>query len=384
MICSRCGKPLAPGASACAACGAPGIAPLGGGQGFAGRAAAAPASGPAVAPHYAGFWIRLLAYVIDSALVGFVGAFVGGFAGAVLGGLLGASGSPPEAIAAVSGIAGALAGTVILWLYFALMESSSTQATLGKMALGLAVTDAAGRPIGFGRATGRWFAKILSAIPLSIGFVVAGFTQRKQALHDLVAGTVVVRRRTGGTLVIVAAVGGMIVVGFAVVGMLAAIAIPNFVRYQLRAKASEATVHLIGLHRAELARFEQTRQYVALEAPAEGEPGPAKMAWAPADLAAAGALGWTVEGASWFTYRVEVAVVDGRPAFSACAESDIDGDGTHAAVVIWQPAVDESGSVVGLPPPPPCAYEPALARTPLYELRDPVGQPVKISPADVF
>jgi uncharacterized RDD family membrane protein YckC len=379
MICSRCGKPLAPGASLCAACGAPGIAPLGGAGALAG------ATGAGAAPAYAGFWLRLLAYVIDSILVGFVSSFVGAFLGGILAGVLGARGTQGEALAAVAGLLGGLVGALILWLYFALMESSGTQATLGKMALGLAVTDAAGRPIGFGRATGRYFGKILSTIPLCLGFVVAGFTARKQALHDLVAGTLVVRRRKGGTFAVVAVVAAVVLGGIVVVGILAAIAIPNFVRYQLRAKASEATVHLTALHRAEVAHFQQTRRYAPLELPAEGAPGVAKLAWAPADLAAAEGIGWSVPGATWFAYRVEVGVTDdGRQAFAACAESDLDGDGTHAAFVIWQPAVDEGGKVVGLPPAPPCAHEPALERSPLFELRDPVGTPVKISPADVF
>jgi uncharacterized RDD family membrane protein YckC len=61
------------------------------------------------------------------------------------------------------------------------------------MALGIIVTDLEGRRIGFGRATGRYFAKILSALILGIGFLMVAFTQRKQGLHDMIAGTLVVR-----------------------------------------------------------------------------------------------------------------------------------------------------------------------------------------------
>ena len=82
---------------------------------------------------------------------------------------------------------------VAQWLYFALMESSSKQATLGKMALGIRVTDVNGNRIGFGRATGRHFAKILSGLILGIGFLMAAFTEKKQALHDMIAGTLVVK-----------------------------------------------------------------------------------------------------------------------------------------------------------------------------------------------
>ena len=79
------------------------------------------------------------------------------------------------------------------WLYEALMESSSYQATLGKMIFGMKVTDLYGNRISFARATGRHFAKILSGMILCIGFIMVGFTERKQGLHDLIAGTLVTR-----------------------------------------------------------------------------------------------------------------------------------------------------------------------------------------------
>jgi len=82
--------------------------------------------------------------------------------------------------------------TVAQWLYFALMEASSNQGTLGKMAMGIKVTDTMGYPITFGRATGRYFGKILSGAILMIGYIMAAFTERKQALHDMMAGTLVV------------------------------------------------------------------------------------------------------------------------------------------------------------------------------------------------
>jgi uncharacterized RDD family membrane protein YckC len=78
------------------------------------------------------------------------------------------------------------------WLYYALMESSGRQATLGKLALGIVVTDLNGNKITFGRATGRYFGKILSGMIFAIGYIMAGFTERKQALHDIMAGCLVV------------------------------------------------------------------------------------------------------------------------------------------------------------------------------------------------
>jgi uncharacterized RDD family membrane protein YckC len=83
---------------------------------------------------------------------------------------------------------------VAQWLYFALQEAGTHQATFGKRIMGLYVTDTQGNRIGFGRATGRYFGKILSGIILYIGFMMAGWTPRKQALHDMLADTLVVRR----------------------------------------------------------------------------------------------------------------------------------------------------------------------------------------------
>lgn len=80
------------------------------------------------------------------------------------------------------------------WLYFALMESSGQQGTIGKMALGIKVTDMNGNRIGFGRATGRYFGKIISSLTLTIGYIMAGFTQQKQALHDIIAGCLVINK----------------------------------------------------------------------------------------------------------------------------------------------------------------------------------------------
>ena len=80
------------------------------------------------------------------------------------------------------------------WLYFALFESSAMQATPGKRAMGLKVVGETGRRIGFGKATGRYFGKIVSGMIFNIGYLMAGLTARKQALHDLMAGTLVVFR----------------------------------------------------------------------------------------------------------------------------------------------------------------------------------------------
>jgi uncharacterized RDD family membrane protein YckC len=80
------------------------------------------------------------------------------------------------------------------WLYFAYFESSEWQATLGKRALNLVVTDLQGHRISFGRASGRYFGKLISGkLCLGIGYLLAGFTEKKQALHDMIASCLVLR-----------------------------------------------------------------------------------------------------------------------------------------------------------------------------------------------
>jgi uncharacterized RDD family membrane protein YckC/Tfp pilus assembly major pilin PilA len=132
-------------------------------------------------------------------------------------------------------------------LYFTLMESSAYQATFGKRALGIKVTDDNGRRLSFSHALGRWFAAALS-YPLYIGFLMAAFTERKRALHDMVASSLVVdrwaytefperqQRSPSGCLVAFL----IVVIGFVpLVGILAAIAIPQYQDYVIRAQVAE-------------------------------------------------------------------------------------------------------------------------------------------------
>jgi len=137
---------------------------------------------------YAGFWRRFVAYLIDY-LVVLVGSLAVGFVIGFIAGVSGAEKIEGPWLAAI--YAAAIAG---YYLYYALMESSSHQATVGKIALGIKVTDLDGNPITFWRAFGRSVAKILSAITLFIGYIMAAFTERKQALHDKIANTLVVKR----------------------------------------------------------------------------------------------------------------------------------------------------------------------------------------------
>ena len=146
-------------------------------------------------PVYAGFWRRFWAILIDTIIINLA------LAAAAVPVLLWSGISLDSDLTDLSewgdrAAAIAYAADFLLWwLYFALMESSPYQATLGKMVLSIKVTDLAGQRISFWRATGRTLAKIISGAILLIGYIMAAFTERKQALHDIIAQCLVVRSR---------------------------------------------------------------------------------------------------------------------------------------------------------------------------------------------
>lgn len=141
---------------------------------------------------YAGFWRRVGAYLIDAFLVQIV-TFIAAFAAGMLIGIVGAATGNLDMVQKVAGPLGFLMGLIISIAYYAGLESSSWQATLGKIALDIEVTDLEGRRISFGRAVGRLFGKIPSGLILGIGFLMVAFTERKQGLHDMMADTLVVK-----------------------------------------------------------------------------------------------------------------------------------------------------------------------------------------------
>ncbi|MGB0839464.1 MAG: RDD family protein [Chitinophagales bacterium] len=149
------------------------------------------------APIYAGFWLRVVAYFIDGVILQVVSSLVVmPIMGVNMEALAGAGENPEEIMSLMLTTLGPVIGitTLIGWLYFSLMESSEKQATVGKMALGLKVVDMYGDKLTFLRATGRHFAKIVSGTILGIGYIMAGFTERKQGLHDMIASTLVVKK----------------------------------------------------------------------------------------------------------------------------------------------------------------------------------------------
>lgn len=197
MYCSKCGALMADGAMLCSACG----------QSFSTAAVIARPMNVQVGSvprvEYGGFWLRFLAYLIDGAVI-LIGICVVAIPLVFLTGL-GAYLSrinPGEdwnengigVLIAVMFLL-ATASLVVTWLYHALMECSEWQATVGKKALGLVVTDMEGNRVSFWRATGRHFAKIVTnMVPLLIGYILAGFTDKRQALHDMIAGCLILRR----------------------------------------------------------------------------------------------------------------------------------------------------------------------------------------------
>ena len=147
---------------------------------------------------YAGFWKRFLAYMIDSIILSFASLifiiplfiFIG------IGSATDQFDDPSMGFLAIFiGMYFSVIMIVVVlhWLYFAFMESSRG-ATFGKMALGIRVTDMNGNQITFGRATGRYFARIISSLTFGIGYIMAGFSQQKQALHDIISGCLVVNK----------------------------------------------------------------------------------------------------------------------------------------------------------------------------------------------
>jgi uncharacterized RDD family membrane protein YckC len=201
MFCSRCGKDVQEGTRYCQNCGQE--------VGVVAPAAQSTAASPAraIAPgalSYGGFWLRLVAHLIDSVILG----IPLGLVAMVLFFLFGGFGlmmhrNTVDSHAAAAFVAPIFFGILfamffligLYWLYFAGMESSERQATFGKAAMSLRVTDLEGRRLTFGHATGRFFAKIITGmIPLGIGYFMAGFTEKKQALHDMIAGTLVLQK----------------------------------------------------------------------------------------------------------------------------------------------------------------------------------------------
>jgi uncharacterized RDD family membrane protein YckC len=228
MFCPQCGKQANAAQKLCAGCGA------------ALDPSATLAAGPRHAPLdassvYASLGRRLLAYLIDYVLYIVLLLLVVTIAGA---------GRYPGLL---------LVWLLVVWLYKAGMESSKHQATLGKLALNIQVSTEDGERLSFPHATGRMVAYLISNSIALISFLIAAVTSRRQSLHDLIVSTVVVHKGltpqeiatappasggAGAALIVVVA--GFI--GIAIIGILAAIAIPAYQDYTIRAQVTEGLV----------------------------------------------------------------------------------------------------------------------------------------------
>jgi len=205
LYCSKCGAVMADSAAFCTNCGqavsvaARPATPVMSVPAYAGVPAAV--ATPRV--EYAGFWLRAVAFLVDNVVmsVAILVVLVPLIFLTGLGSLLSHINFEEEMNdAGVIVIIGffflaLVASVLVTWLYHALMESSEWQATVGKRMFGLVVTDTAGQRVSFARASGRHFGKIITnMLPVFIGYLMAAFTERRQALHDMIAGCVILRR----------------------------------------------------------------------------------------------------------------------------------------------------------------------------------------------
>ena len=171
IICSACGTVQAPAAQ-CVLCGATIIA----------------TARPVENQSYAGFWIRVVAYLIDFLLIGVMQFMLGMLFGTAID-LLGVAGKGDPSVDLVVWLFGAT-----LSIGYAVFFTGYCGQTPGKMALRIKVMRTDGSPIGYGRAALREiFGKFISTILLGIGYLMVAFDSRKQGLHDKIADTCVIK-----------------------------------------------------------------------------------------------------------------------------------------------------------------------------------------------
>jgi uncharacterized RDD family membrane protein YckC len=154
--------------------------------------------------NYAGFWLRFVAIIIDAIILGILNwliigpilAAVGISSGISMNDLMSGDFDPAQLAATLGTMFGIgwFVSRLIDILYHSFFEASKFQGSVGKIALGLKVTDTSGNKIDLVKAIIRNFCKIISSMILLIGYIMAGFTDKKQALHDMIASTLVVKK----------------------------------------------------------------------------------------------------------------------------------------------------------------------------------------------
>lgn len=206
LFCSQCGAQSTAGAAFCHKCGARLVSNTAGVSSpvltanYATAVAPVPPAIP-VLPEgsYGGFWLRVVAYLVDQLLLGaatlpFLFLLVPSFSRVTREAEANQQPGPEVIFPILASMSLFLAiAFCASWLYEALLTSSSWQGTVGKRILRLKVTDDFGNKISFGRATARFFAKILSGWVMYVGFIMVAFMERKRGLHDVICNTQVLR-----------------------------------------------------------------------------------------------------------------------------------------------------------------------------------------------
>jgi uncharacterized RDD family membrane protein YckC len=203
LTCEQCGADVAAGASVCSQCGTPvSVAQIG-------PVYVPPSVQPTVVeptisevsafpqrPVFAGFWLRAVAYVIDTVLISLFGGLIASFYPATFikfPDAAAAAANPLTSLPQLTPVAFAITLSITL-IYYTVFEASGWQATPGKRVVKIYVTDMHGQPLTFTRAAARNVAKIISSLTFLVGYLMTGFTAKKQALHDLLASCLVLRR----------------------------------------------------------------------------------------------------------------------------------------------------------------------------------------------
>lgn len=146
-----------------------------------------------VRPAFAGFWLRAVAYLIDTVFISLVFGLIASFYPSTFIKFPEAASTSLASLPQLTPIAFAITLTAT-WFYYTMFEASTWQATPGKRVLRLYVADLNGQRVTFARAAARNFAKMISSLTFLVGYFIAGFTEKKQALHDILASCLVLRR----------------------------------------------------------------------------------------------------------------------------------------------------------------------------------------------
>jgi uncharacterized RDD family membrane protein YckC len=200
LNCEKCEAEIPEGASVCPQCETPvSVAQLG--PVYVSQSAPLPEvvpPGPDLSklpprPAFAGFWLRAVAYLLDTVLISLVFGLIASFYPTTFIKFPDAASTSLASLPQLTPIAFAITITAT-WFYYTMFEASAWQATPGKRVLRLYVTGLNGQRMTFARAAARNLAKIISSLTFLVGYLVAGFTEKKQALHDILASCLVLRR----------------------------------------------------------------------------------------------------------------------------------------------------------------------------------------------